>query len=224
MSAVTASVEDAPQDALDWFLGAPLSILIILVVSAVSLVLLRSFVQRVTTHIAEGTPFTERGVMRPLSGTVVAGVLQKADPLTSARRAQRARTLGSVLTSVVAIVVISTAGFLILDALGVNIAPFLASASIVGVALGFGAQSLVKDFLTGTFMLLEDQYGVGDVVDAGPATGTVEAVTLRVTKLRDADDAGRRKERRDVHAQCVEDEEAGGRDHHDREDLSLIHI
>lgn len=190
MSVVTSTsdeVKKQAQDGWEWFLGTPLRIIIIVVVAAITLAVLRTFVRRVTTHIAEGTPWSERGVMKPLSGTPVADVLAKADPLASARRAQRARTLGSVLTSVIAIVVCSIAVFLVLDALGVNIAPFLASAGIVGVALGFGAQSLVKDFLTGTFMLLEDQYGVGDVVDAGPATGTVEAVTLRVTKLRDAD-------------------------------------
>jgi small conductance mechanosensitive channel len=117
----------------------------------------------------------------------VGGVLAKANPLSSARRAQRARTIGSVLRSSATIVVGGIAFFLILDALGVNIAPFIASAGVIGVALGFGAQSLVKDFLTGLFMLLEDQYGVGDVVDVGPATGTVEAVTLRITKIRDSD-------------------------------------
>jgi small conductance mechanosensitive channel len=67
----------------------------------------------------------------------------------------------------------------------VNLAPLIASAGIVGVALGFGAQNLVKDFIAGLFMLLEDQYGVGDVVDFGEASGTVEAVGLRITTLRD---------------------------------------
>ena len=71
--------------------------------------------------------------------------------------------------------------------MGYNIAPLIASAGILGVALGFGAQSLVKDFLSGIFMILEDQYGVGDVVNVGEATGTVEAVGLRVTRLRDVD-------------------------------------
>ena len=66
-----------------------------------------------------------------------------------------------------------------------NIAPIIASAGIIGIALGFGAQSLVKDFLSGIFMIFEDQYGVGDVVDVGEASGTVEAVSLRVTRLRD---------------------------------------
>lgn len=69
--------------------------------------------------------------------------------------------------------------------LGVNVAPFIASAGIVGVALGFGAQNLVRDFITGIFMLFEDQYGVGDVVDVGDAVGTVESVGLRITTVRD---------------------------------------
>src|SRR3546814_1040491 len=70
---------------------------------------------------------------------------------------------------------------------GINLAPLIAGAGIVGVALGFGAQSLVKDFLSGLFMLAEDQYGVGDVIDVGEATGTVEVVNLRTTKLRAVD-------------------------------------
>ena len=74
---------------------------------------------------------------------------------------------------------------MMLSEVGVNIAPIIASAGIIGIALGFGAQSLVKDFLSGIFMIVEDQYGVGDVIDLGEAIGTVEAVTLRVTRLRD---------------------------------------
>ena len=76
---------------------------------------------------------------------------------------------------------------MILGELGVNLGPLIAGAGIAGVAIGFGAQSLVKDFLSGIFMLVEDQYGVGDIIDAGEATGTVEAVTLRTTRLRDVD-------------------------------------
>ena len=72
-----------------------------------------------------------------------------------------------------------------LSLLGVNVGPIIASAGIVGIAVGFGAQSLIKDFLTGVFMIFEDQYGVGDVIDTGQATGTVEDVGLRLTKMRD---------------------------------------
>ena len=102
-----------------------------------------------------------------------------------ARRVQRARTMGSVLKSISSIVVVTISLLMILPELGLDIAPLLASAGIIGVALGFGAQSLVKDFLSGIFMIFEDQYGVGDVVNVGEASGTVEAVTLRVTRLRD---------------------------------------
>lgn len=178
----------SPNAWLEWFLGLPLRILIIVAVGSLTLVLLRRAIRGVTDHVADGTPWFQRGVMRPLGESDVARtLLRSADPLATARRAQRARTLGSVLRSSATVVVGTIMALLILAELGVNIAPFIASAGIVGVALGFGAQSLVKDFLTGLFMLLEDQYGVGDVVDVGPATGTVEAVTLRVTKIRDSD-------------------------------------
>ncbi|GAB18596.1 putative MscS family transporter [Gordonia effusa NBRC 100432] len=101
------------------------------------------------------------------------------------RRNQRAGTIGSVLKSAVSFAVLIWVILQILAILGVNVAPFIASAGIVGVALGFGAQNLVRDFLSGLFMLFEDQYGVGDVVDLGDAVGTVESVGLRVTTVRD---------------------------------------
>ncbi|MGC4932336.1 mechanosensitive ion channel family protein [Gordonia sp. DT30] len=103
------------------------------------------------------------------------------------RRSQRARTIGSVLKSTVSIIVLVWVVLAILSVLGVNIAPFIASAGVIGLAIGFGAQNLVRDFVTGIFMLLEDQYGVGDTVDLGEAVGTVESVGLRITTLRDVD-------------------------------------
>lgn len=109
------------------------------------------------------------------------------DALLHERRKQRAETMGSVLKHIASIVVLGTAILTVLDRLTIPIAPLLTSVGILGVAIGFGAQELVKDFIAGMFMLLEDQYGVGDVIDAGAAIGTVEAVTLRVTRLRDAD-------------------------------------
>ena len=75
--------------------------------------------------------------------------------------------------------------FIILGDLGLNLAPVLASAGVIGIAIGFGAQNLVQDFLAGIFMLLEDQYGVGDMVSIEQVSGTVEAVTLRITRVRD---------------------------------------
>jgi hypothetical protein len=101
------------------------------------------------------------------------------------RRKQRVRALGAILRSAASVTIFSIAGFIVLGDLGINLAPLLASAGVVGVAIGFGAQNLVRDYLSGVFMLVEDQYGVGDVITVGNATGTVENVTLRITRVRD---------------------------------------
>jgi small conductance mechanosensitive channel len=101
------------------------------------------------------------------------------------RREQRARALGSILRSAVSVIVFSIAALTILSILGFNLAPLLASTAVLGVALGFGAQNLVRDYLAGLLMLVEDHYGVGDTINAGVATGTVEAMTLLTTRLRD---------------------------------------
>ena len=108
-----------------------------------------------------------------------------AHMLGGERRRQRANALGSILRNAASVLIFGIAAVTIAGDLGLNLAPVLASAGVLGLAIGFGAQSLVRDFLSGIFMLLEDQYGVGDVIDAGDATGTVEAVSLRVTRLRD---------------------------------------
>lgn len=101
------------------------------------------------------------------------------------RRHQRAHALGSILRNAASVTIFVIAGAIGLGDLSINLAPILASAGVVGIAVGFGAQGLVRDFLAGVFMLLEDQYGVGDVINIGDATGTVEAVSLRTTRLRD---------------------------------------
>lgn len=103
------------------------------------------------------------------------------------RVTQRATTIANVAASVTGFTVWTIAVIMVLASFGVNVGPLIAGAGIVGVALGFGAQSLVEDFLSGTFMLLEDQYGIGDVVNVGEATGVVEHVSLRVTRLRDVE-------------------------------------
>jgi small-conductance mechanosensitive channel len=109
------------------------------------------------------------------------------DTIDAQRRETRANTLGQMLKNVGSVVIITISVLMILSEWGFNMAPLLAGAGVFGVALGFGAQTLVADFLSGVFMLLEDQYGVGDIVDLGEATGTVEDVQLRVTKLRAVD-------------------------------------
>jgi small conductance mechanosensitive channel len=105
--------------------------------------------------------------------------------LLTQRTEQRANAIGTLLRSVIGITVWSIALLMILPLLGINIAPLLASAGIIGIALGFGAQTLVKDYLSGILLIIEDQYGVGDIVDVGEAVGTVEEVALRYTRLRD---------------------------------------
>lgn len=121
---------------------------------------------------------------------------EKADPdlsdeqrieltLRRERSRQRSSTLGQVLASIVSVLIVFVAALMILSEVGVNLAPIIAGAGIVGIALGFGAQQVVKDFLAGIFIIVEDEYGVGDVVDTGHATGVVERMSLRVTQLRD---------------------------------------
>lgn len=101
------------------------------------------------------------------------------------RRSQRASTIGSLLRSTTSSVIYGVAFVMVLAEFGFNVGPILASAGVLGLAIGFGAQNLVRDFLSGIFMMLEDQYGVGDWVDIGEASGEVEAVGLRTTTLRD---------------------------------------
>jgi small conductance mechanosensitive channel len=144
---------------LDFLLAKPLTILVVLAIAVIANRLLRRAIRKAVQRIATGT----------------------------ARSAARGQTIGQVLRSCASVVVLGIATLLVLGELGINLGPLLAGAGIAGVAIGFGAQSLVKDFLSGVFMLLEDQYGVGDVIDVGEASGQVEAVTLRSTRLRDAE-------------------------------------
>lgn len=106
-------------------------------------------------------------------------------PVNLARATMRTETIGGVLRSVATFTIWVLAVLMILGEVGISLGPLIAGAGIVGVALGFGAQQLVQDFLSGIFMLLEDQYGLGDYIDVGEAEGTVEGISLRVTRLRD---------------------------------------
>ncbi len=138
-----------------------------------------------------GTREAER--VREAASLGAGGALQQLSALRlrsverNARAEQRAGALGAVLRSVASIVILSVAFIMVLGEFDVSLGPLLAGAGIVGVALGFGAQSLVRDFLSGIFIVVEDQYGVGDIVDLGEASGTVEEVTLRVTRVRDVE-------------------------------------
>lgn len=162
----------------DWLVDRPLQILGYLVLAVVLRLVLHRMIRRFTDNSGGKSPILLRPLRDRSSGTVRGAILNE-------RRKQRATTIGSVLKSAVSVMILAWFVLSVLDVVGVNVAPFIASAGIVGVALGFGAQNLVRDFLSGIFMLLEDQYGVGDVVDLGEATGTVESVGLRVTTIRD---------------------------------------
>lgn len=162
----------------DLLIAKPLSILLIVLVALV----LRYFVHRTISRLTRGNGGKTPKLLQPLKErrSESAGAA-----LLSERRAQRARTIGSVLKSLTSFLIFGLALVYILKSLGIELGPILASAGVVGVAVAFGAQNLVRDFLSGMFMMVEDQYGVGDVVDLGEALGTVEAVGLRVTTLRD---------------------------------------
>jgi len=166
--------------ASSWLIAKPLALIGLIIVAVVIRWILHRLIDRVAERAAAGLP------TMVLHNRVSGGSESRLGTATLAsRRVQRAKTMGSLLKSITSIVIITITGIMGISVLGYPIGPLIASAGIVGVALGFGAQSLVKDFLSGIFMIFEDQYGVGDVVDAGSASGTVEAVGLRVTRIRD---------------------------------------
>lgn len=172
----TAAPASPKGDPLLDYAIQPARALLILVVAWVANRLVRRAIGRMVASMSE-----ERGLaaLRPPSA------LARTGEIPSLRRVQRAETVGALLKSVASFGIWSLAGLMALGTLGLDLGPLIAGAGIVGVAVGFGSQNLVRDFISGLFMLMEDQYGVGDVVDAGPATGTVEGVGLRTTRLRD---------------------------------------
>ncbi|MEU7983689.1 mechanosensitive ion channel family protein [Streptosporangium canum] len=164
-------------------IASTIAIMLILVIA----LLLRNVANRLITRVVKRASSSSGGSIAGRLRGKQSVALEGLDAVAAERRRQRAETIGSVLRPVASIVILGTAALTVLERLSVPIAPLLTSVGIVGVAVGFGAQELVKDFIAGMFMLLEDQYGVGDVIDVGAAIGTVEAVTLRITRLRDID-------------------------------------
>ena len=164
----------------NWLVGAPLRILFVIVGALVVNRLLRRAIRRFADRI-EGSRAS--GSLKRLRDRTPSMFLDTGE--VDLRAASRAQTITVVLRSLCTGVIWTLAVMYVLAALGLDLAPMLAGAGVAGVAIGFGAQSLVRDFLSGMFMIIEDQYGVGDIVDVGEATGTVEMVTLRVTRLRD---------------------------------------
>jgi small conductance mechanosensitive channel len=163
----------------DWLLTDGLRILVTIVLAMLVRWLLHRFVTRMVRVMTAKSTHRKDELNR--AGRLLADV----SVTTSERYIQRMTTLGSLLRSIISFVVYGIAALTVMALVGIPLGPLLASAGVGGVALGFGAQSLVRDFLSGIFMILEDQYGVGDVIDTGQATGTVEEVSLRVTRLRD---------------------------------------
>lgn len=163
--------------------GALHTLFIVAIAVTVRLICHRG-INRIARGVGEGrTP----GPLRPLRERAGGGAGHNGGAVPMERRRQRAASIGSLLRSASTLLIYGTAFMLVLDKFGVNIAPIIASAGVIGVAVGFGAQNLVKDFVSGIFMMLEDQYGVGDVVDLGQASGTVESIGLRVCTVRDVE-------------------------------------
>lgn len=169
--------------AADWLATVPLRVLVIFLVAFV----VNRVVRRAVTGFVRQMTDEDMQEARRRLRNLAPRPLQASGAMQPLRAASRAQTIGAVLKSTASIVIYTIATITALAEVGINLAPLIAGAGIVGVALGFGAQSLVKDFLSGLFMLAEDQYGVGDVIDVGEATGTVEVVNLRTTKLRAVD-------------------------------------
>jgi small conductance mechanosensitive channel len=177
----TLAAQNFWQTAGDWLKTNAIIIVLTVVVSFVIWWLVVRLIRRVTNQAKNRLDLQDR----PGQARGVEGTQELTAVLMSARREQRFEAIAQLLRSITTFTIATLAILIILGQLGVNMAPLLASAGVIGVALGFGAQTLVKDFLSGIFLVLEDQFGVGDVVDLGPATGTVEEVTLRVTRIRD---------------------------------------
>ncbi|MCA0252341.1 MAG: mechanosensitive ion channel family protein [Actinobacteria bacterium] len=161
------------------WLDKALLILLVIVVALVARWLLVRAIGLATHGMVERA---RRRKAPKAAGRIIAAVTGADDE----RYQQRAATMGSLLRSVVAVGVFTITVLTILAIFEVPLGPLLATAGVGGVALGFGAQSLVRDFLSGMFMIMEDQYGVGDTIDTGQVIGTVEEVSLRVTRLRDS--------------------------------------
>lgn len=146
------------KEVLAWFLGQPVKMAIVIIFALVARMVLLRAVDRLTKH-ALGS---------------------------SSRSDQRAATVSRLLHGTISTTVWVMALITILAIAGINVGPLLASAGILGVALGFGAQTLVKDYLSGIFLILEDQFGLGDEIEIGSIHGIVVDVALRVTKVRDS--------------------------------------
>ena len=154
---------------------------VVLVIAIVLRFVLVMIINRSVSALAARAPDPDSDKSKGRSS----GLLTRAGLVSGERQRQRVTTLGSLLHNVVDVAIGIITLLTVLSIVGIPMAPLLASAGVGGVAIGFGAQSLVKDYLSGVFMLAEDQFGVGDIITVGEIKGTVLEVTLRVTKVRD---------------------------------------
>jgi small conductance mechanosensitive channel len=155
----------------------PLGVLAILVVAVIVRAVLLTLVRRLVDQVVSGVKKKQN-----VSDTQAL----TASPLAAVRIVQRTRTLGSVLKNIINVTIVVVSVLLIVQTIDPSILGSLALlTAALGAGLGFGAQNIVKDVLNGLFMVFEDQLGVGDVVDLGPATGVVEGVGIRITQVRD---------------------------------------
>lgn len=158
-------MSEQTRNILEWLSGAPLRVFIVLVAAWIAQTIGHRAIERAVNKLATAD--------------------LKPGPGFAKRQAERARTTGSVLTSILKAVVWILAISMILGEFGFNLGPVIASAGVIGVAVGLGAQTLVRDILSGIFMLIEDQYGVGDEISTLEIEGVVEKVGLRITTIRD---------------------------------------
>jgi len=176
-----AAASDLPQW-VQTLLGVPLAIIIIVVTAIVARWLIH---RAITRLVQQATTAAARQERLQENKKAAHNTTELAAIVLATRRQQRAESIGQLLRSASSLIIYGIASLLVLTQLGIDIGPLIASAGVIGVALGFGAQTLVKDYLSGVFLVIEDQYGIGDLVDLGPVIGTVEEVALRVTRLRD---------------------------------------
>ncbi|WP_231567854.1 mechanosensitive ion channel family protein [Sinomonas humi] len=171
------------NSAVDTFNSTLLQVAIAIGVGLLVWLVASFLIRQVVKRVLAGSQLTKRRLFRWAAPALRA--------LDSERRAQRAKTIGSLLNSVVVVVITTIVLIYVLKAFGVDIAPLLTSVGILGVAVAFGAQQLIRDFLSGIFLTLEDQFGIGDVIElgAGEVVGTVESVGLRITRVRGEDGA-----------------------------------
>jgi small-conductance mechanosensitive channel len=185
-----ATDNQALASLVDWLIERPLKVVVILVGALIVNRLVKRAIDQMVNRLVETRTQEETKAEDSASATLTRLGRRAKGKLTkiheqAERSRQRAMTLGAVLRSLAGFSVYALAFMVALGELGLDLGPLIAGAGIVGLAIGFGAQSLVADFIAGIFIIIEDQYGVGDYVDVGAASGTVERVTLRTTVLRD---------------------------------------